>query len=182
MKKFFDCIETLDRYTKELRLHEPTCPHCHTQGALISHGFVYKYIEWSCVVSGKRLFCSNRHQKKGCGRTIQLYIADFIPTLKYSVKNIFSFLTTLFSLFSIQHSYTAATQTNNPRNAYRWLIKLVQKIVVYRKSFKTHSSLKKFKRKVLRLQNLLPTIQTLFDLFGDSPIQKYQSCYHLAFI
>lgn len=58
-----------------------TCPHCQYFGWLILHGFLYSSI--SNKIRGRRVFCSNRGNKKGCGQTSSILKAD---TLIY--KNI----------------------------------------------------------------------------------------------
>lgn len=50
------------------------CPHCRQTGALIGHGFLCGYRERGAgrVVRGRRLFCSDRHLRPGCGRTFSV--------------------------------------------------------------------------------------------------------------
>ena len=50
------------------------CPHCRQTGALIGHGFLRGYAERGSerVVRGRRLFCSDRHLRPGCGRTFSV--------------------------------------------------------------------------------------------------------------
>jgi hypothetical protein len=50
------------------------CPHCRQTGALIGHGFLRGYRERGSerVVRGRRLFCSDRHLRPGCGRTFSI--------------------------------------------------------------------------------------------------------------
>ena len=53
------------------RLKLWACPHCGRSETLIGHGFVRGYSE-SCSdseVRGRRIFCSNRALRSGCGRT-----------------------------------------------------------------------------------------------------------------
>jgi hypothetical protein len=50
------------------------CPHCQQAGALIGHGFLRGYAERESglVLRGRRLFCSNRGRRPGCGRTFSV--------------------------------------------------------------------------------------------------------------
>jgi len=63
----------------EVLLHAKlmVCPHCGHVGALNGHGFLRGYAETSSVriVRGRRLFCSNRGRRPGCGRTHSVMLA-----------------------------------------------------------------------------------------------------------
>jgi hypothetical protein len=77
MKIFFEDIHRIDQFTMDLKADTfLQCPHCGAQGQLVSHGFVYKKSQTYKKAVGKRLFCSNRHRKKGCGKTTRLYLAE----------------------------------------------------------------------------------------------------------
>ena len=54
------------------------CPRCRRFSALIGHGFLVGYAEHTndLVVRGRRLLCSNRGRRGGCGRTVSLRIAS----------------------------------------------------------------------------------------------------------
>jgi hypothetical protein len=53
------------------------CPHCRKAETLIGHGFLPGYAERCSerVVRGRRLFCSNRGLRSGCGRTFSVKLA-----------------------------------------------------------------------------------------------------------
>lgn len=57
------------------------CPHCRQTGALIGHGVLREYAERSSerVVRGRRLFCSNRGRRPGCGRTFSVMLSTVVP-------------------------------------------------------------------------------------------------------
>jgi len=107
----------------------------------VSHGFVYKkQHQGERRAVGKRLFCSNRHGRSGCGRTLRLYLATELAFLHYTTVHLTAFLLALLSGRTIQHAYRTATQTDEPRNAYRWLHKLQRKLVEYRALLKAPRS------------------------------------------
>lgn len=56
------------------------CEHCRRVGWLVGHGRVLGYAERSSerVVRGRRLFCSNRGRRHGCGRTVAIRLASVI--------------------------------------------------------------------------------------------------------
>jgi hypothetical protein len=57
------------------------CLHCRRIGWLIGHGRLVGYAEASSerVTRGMRLFCSNRHRRRGCGRTCSVWLASVLP-------------------------------------------------------------------------------------------------------
>lgn len=56
------------------------CPHCRRTGMLIGHGMLWGYAERACetVVRGRRLVCSKRGRRMGCGRTFSVRISSVI--------------------------------------------------------------------------------------------------------
>ena len=66
------------------RLKQTPCPHCKVVGTLIRHGFLYGFDESNPqrkTVRARRIFCSNRHARRGCGRTFSVWFADKIRRL-----------------------------------------------------------------------------------------------------
>lgn len=57
------------------------CPRCHQTGALIGHGMLKGYAERGTggEVRGRRLLCSVRNRRAGCGRTCSVLLATVIP-------------------------------------------------------------------------------------------------------
>lgn len=187
MKKFFKTIASIHQYTMELdRYHDSLkCKHCFKQDQFISHGFVYKKArKGKKRTVGKRIFCSNRYGRSGCGSTFRLYLSEEIPTFQYTTTHLFAFLTALFALFSIQNAYEKATGTRDPRNAWRWLNKLQAQLIGYRQFLKTRSEdvVEQFKSRTQRLQILLPTIQRLFLKISEPPCAHYQTINQVSFI
>lgn len=72
------------------------CPHCRQTGALIGHGLLRGYAERGSerVVRGRRLFCSNRARRRGCGRTFSVKLATVLA----------GFLVRTFTLFRFAHA------------------------------------------------------------------------------
>lgn len=189
MTLFFENIDQLNQFTLSLELNQGqvVCANCNQSDQFVSHGFVYKNLnQGEIIVTGKRLFCTNRCQRSGCGSTLRLYLAEQIPTLVYSTKQMSIFLKALLACNTIKTAYKAATNTDDPRHAYRWLNKLTGKLVNYR-SFaqnpKTTPS-PKVNFSTRRLQLLLPAIKNIFLKFGESkyPCLDYQHCNQQAFV
>jgi hypothetical protein len=77
------------------RLKHTPCPHCHAFGYLIQHGFLYGFDETSPrrkTVRARRIFCSNRNARRGCGRTFTVWRADKIRRLSLTTHGLWRFL------------------------------------------------------------------------------------------
>ena len=65
------------------KLKVTACPHCKATGLLVLHGFLRGYDESSPrekTIRARRIFCSNRNNRQGCGRTFSVWLADKIRT------------------------------------------------------------------------------------------------------
>ena len=76
------------------RLKLTPCPHCRTVGTLIRHGVLTGFDDSSPrrTVRARRIFCSNRHRRCGCGRTISVWFADKIRRLSLTARTVWTFL------------------------------------------------------------------------------------------
>lgn len=65
---------------RELGVERWTCPHCKRSGTLIGHGYLRGYAErgQEREVRGRRLFCSDRGRRPGCGRTLSVKLATVV--------------------------------------------------------------------------------------------------------
>jgi hypothetical protein len=71
------------------------CPHCKLVGSLIQHGFLYGFGDSNPqrrTRRARRVFCSNRNVRPGCGRTFSVWLADRIRRLSLSAHTLWSFL------------------------------------------------------------------------------------------
>ncbi len=77
------------------RLKQTPCPHCKVVGALIRHGYLRGFDESSPqrqTVRARRVFCSNRNARPGCGRTFSVWCADKIRRLSLTTRGLWRFL------------------------------------------------------------------------------------------
>lgn len=77
------------------QLKQTPCPHCQVVGMLIRHGYLRGFDDGSPqrkTVRARRIFCSNRHQHRGCGRTFSVWIADKIRRLSLTTGTLWRFL------------------------------------------------------------------------------------------
>jgi hypothetical protein len=71
------------------------CPHCQRVGTLIRHGYLYGFDESSPrrkTVRARRVLCSNRNARPGCGRTFSVWRADKIRRLSVTAGTLWRFL------------------------------------------------------------------------------------------
>lgn len=76
-------------------LKQTPCPHCQVVGMLIRHGYLYGFDDSSPrrrTVRARRIFCSNRQARRGCGRTFSVWIADKIRRLSLTTGTLWRFL------------------------------------------------------------------------------------------
>jgi hypothetical protein len=76
------------------QMKQTPCPHCKVVGALIWHGFLYGFDESRGQITerARRIFCSNRNARPGCGRTFSVWFADKIRRLSLTAGALWRFL------------------------------------------------------------------------------------------
>jgi hypothetical protein len=75
------------------RLKQTACPHCKVVGTLIRHGYLRGYDESQRqTIRARRVFCSNRNSRRGCGRTVSVWCADKIRRLSLTTGALWRFL------------------------------------------------------------------------------------------
>jgi hypothetical protein len=96
------------------RLKLTACPHCRTVGTLIRHGTLHGFDDSSHrkTVRARRIFCSNRHRRPGCGRTVSVWFVEKIRRLSLTTRTLWKFLKK-----AVAGSITAAIrETDCPRS------------------------------------------------------------------
>lgn len=179
MQRFFPDFESLDRFTFSLGCfaEQLPCPHCAKCHQLVSHGVIYKQRSMNKREPvGKRVFCSNRYQHQGCGRTVQLYVATVTPKRQYAVAAVLAFVSALLREASVSAAYQTATGQANTRQAWRWLNNLMHRLTDFRTHIHRHvePAATAFDSRCRRLRLLLPTLQRLFAQLPANPGTHYQ--------
>jgi len=167
MKRFYADFESVHAFTLSLNFHqnELECAHCLRNDQFVSHGIIYKQRSSTFAEKvGKRIFCSNRYGRNGCGRTFQLYTAYEIPSFRYGAAHLFIFITALIANQTISEAYIKATGQTEYRNAWRWLSRLMSKLSEYRSFLKVRKDdpFKPSHSTPNSLIHLLPTFNRLF--------------------
>lgn len=75
-------------------LKQTPCPHCKAVGTLIRHGFLRGFDDCCqrITLRARRVFCSNRNLRPGCGRTVSVWLADKIRRLCLGTGILWQFL------------------------------------------------------------------------------------------
>lgn len=89
------CRGTEDWNAIAERLKQTPCPHCKVVGALNRHGTLYGFDDRSPrrkTERARRVFCSNRNARPGCGRTFSVWCADKVRRLSLTTSCLWRFL------------------------------------------------------------------------------------------
>jgi hypothetical protein len=90
---FYRSESEWDAFAERLKILP--CPHCKRVGALICHGYLRGRDDSNLrqdTVRARRIFCSNRGKRTGCGRTFGVWIADKIRRLGLTARVLWQFL------------------------------------------------------------------------------------------
>jgi hypothetical protein len=91
--RYYESEDTFE--TIHHKLKQYPCPFCRLIGCLILHGFLFGYSDVDCgctIKRGHRIFCSNRNDRKGCGRTLSIHLSDFIKHFLFTARTVWRFL------------------------------------------------------------------------------------------
>ena len=178
MQKFFNDYNAINQFSLSLDYHQDKleCIHCLKSDQFVSHGIIYKQRSSTFAEKvGKRLFCSNRSSRMGCGRTVQLTIKNEVPSCRYGASELFVFITALLANVHIAEAYYQATGQGETRNAWRWLKKFNAKLSDYRCFLNVRVDIHSHRLTSAcnSLRHLLPTFSRLFTL-GNNGCAHYQ--------
>jgi len=185
MQIYYPNLHAIEQQT--MQLEHSQCAHCKQTQQLVSHGFIRKKrVGAEPEAIGKRVFCSNRNKRTGCGRTMQLYLDSTIRYLHYAGGCVAAFVSSLIAGITIRRAYYHATGTTTPRHAYRWLKRLCAQSSVYR-SLAHRPPLQDAPEvteahRPLRLLSLMSTFTALLQRFGQPLCAAYQAQLQQSFL
>lgn len=116
------------------RLNMEMCPHCKQFGFLICHGFLTGYSEHGSekIVRGRRIFCSNRFLKSGCGRTYSVTHSKFIYGHVVTATILWQFFLLLLKGFNPHQSWKQAGHEFSSETGYRFYRKMLHAQINHR--------------------------------------------------
>lgn len=136
------------------------CPYCKKYGMLIFHGFIYGLNEYRNVVKkGRRIYCSNRGNRSGCGRTISYRLCTYIKQSFLSSETTWQFLSKILNGTSIEKSYYSLN------NSF-----IISISVLY-------SIWNKFRNNIYEIRTTLSNTISISDTPTDCPIRE--TIFHL---
>ena len=101
------------------RLKIMPCPHCKVVGTLNRHGSLFGFDDGNPqrkTLRARRVFCSNRRRRPGCGRTFSIWLAETIRRSSLSTRTLLAFLTCL-----VAHGLAAAIRATKSHLSDRTL-------------------------------------------------------------
>ena len=163
-------------------LSDSTCPHCGKTNQSVSHGYVYKWTsDHHREVVGKRILCSRRYGRSGCGRTRQWYLADVVPQCQYRLSVFIAFIHALLAGDAVETAYTKTIvpSPNEPRQAWRWLQRFMKQLPRWRSCLSLTDETFEVKQRSSPLKKLLPTLKALSNKFDglDNIQYQWQQCF-----
>lgn len=144
---------------------DSACPHCGQSEHSVSHGYLYKHVSINRrEVVGKRILCSRRDGRNGCGRTRQWYLADVVPGRQYRLSVFIAFVHALLSGDAVEPAYLKAIGSNaQPRHAWRWLQCFLKQLPWWRTHLSPANEAVAVTQRSSTLRILLPTLKALSD-------------------
>lgn len=132
MPRFVEQRSELDLVLGRLPLL--VCVHCGRYGNLIGHGFLRGYAEHGNerVVRGRRILCSGRGRKRGCGRTVSMMLTHFVQRCVVTAVSLWALFSGLAEGLSVERAADKALFPLAPRSAYRTVAALKKRSLSWR--------------------------------------------------
>lgn len=178
-------MNAIESFTHSLQNQtDNACRHCSKSDQWVSHGYIYK-IDPKEKPVGKRILCTNRYGKQGCGRTRALSLANTLPGHRYDTSQLMRFICALLAGLSISKAYyTVISHKQDARQAWRWVNRLMCRLGLFRQALRrpghAKPANKPYHQRSRRLQILLPTLQQLYEQ-GDT-CEHFQLSHQTLFL
>lgn len=98
------------------------CPHCKQIGFLIFHGYLYGFKEdsfFDTFIRARRIFCSNRFNRLGCGKTVSIFVSPVIKGFTISTSTLWRFLCNIFNGMNIFNAFHTLHLSLSNSTVYR---------------------------------------------------------------
>ena len=110
------------------------CLHCKVTGMLILHGSSHGTDESGRIVlRARRVFCSNRSARTGCGRTFSVWLTDHIKGLKVTTSRLWRFV-----MKAVAGPIEAAIRDLNSRLSDRTWQRIWARFIKAQSTIRTH--------------------------------------------
>lgn len=103
------------------------CPHCRRTGMVIGHGLLVGYAEHGGerVVRGRRLLCSRRFRRSGCGRTFSVLLATVLAGFTVRTRSLSQLLEWVVGGLCRKAAWERASSGLTLRSGYRLWARLL---------------------------------------------------------
>lgn len=160
------------------RLKQASCPHCKQVGFLIRHGYLpvsYEEHGTSKKSRGRRIYCSNRKLRNGCGKTFSAISSAILKGFIISSPTLWMILTKRIQGLNLKKSFDQAGLSFSTSWIYwiwhKWRINQ-SRLRTFFYSLKTGS---------FSYQNVCAEIETILYLKAvfptPNPIASFQACF-----
>ena len=181
-EQFYRSAKDFQKIHRSLKF--TACPHCRKIGTLILHGYLYGYDLKTAnrrAVRGRRVFCSNRNRKAGCGRTFSLLQAGRIKRLIIRTRDLWSFLTNIVNGMNVFRAFGALAAPLSTTSIYR----LYKRIYLHQ--YKIRTMLLKRRPAPENIPATNPLIKTIVHIKSvfkrrTDPIAAFQSTFQTSFL
>lgn len=182
IKRFYRSEKDFRRFY--FLLKQMPCPHCKEIGSLILHGYLYGYDEkvyGKRIIRGRRIFCSNRRRRKGCGRTFSLLKSNMLKGFNIGAESFWRFLRGIVKGRDKIQAFRHLRLSFSNTTVYR----LWKRFSQCQSRIRTHLFTRHPPPKLLHVHS--PAIQTILHLKsvfkrGPCPICAFQECFQMAFL
>ena len=160
------------------------CPYCGEYGMLVLHGYIYGQNEMrNTVIKGRRVFCSNRYRRKGCGRTIAYCLANFIRQSFLCAKTAWKFLSEILKGSSIEKAYNSlnTSYTISISALYLFWNKFRLKTDTIRSAISNHFLLSPSYANCPYRETIFH-LEEVFSNAYSNPIESYQRQFQRCFV
>lgn len=162
-------------------MKDTACPHCGRKGCLILHGYLYGYSESDSERGkrGRRIYCSNRKNRKGCGRTFSMLLSGFIPGRIIPAGRLWDFLRRIKDNIPVSKAFEGANIPLAASSAHRIF-----------KDFTENQPVIRTLLMGLKDPPVLPDVENpavctiihLESVFKDGPVSAFQKHFNRAFL
>ena len=149
-------------------LKQSPCPHCGCRGALNRHSRSLGNDPNAAdgeTCRGQRVFCSNRGQRGGCGRTFSMLLAEVLPRHTLTASLVWQCLVKLLAGFSLK----ATAETVRLPFALETIYRLQRKLKRGLDSVRARLCRRGAPPQSTQIEPLLQTVEHLQAVFPGSP-------------
>ena len=171
-------------YQYYFRLKQESCPSCNHCGCLILHGYLPKAYNGKGsekLSRGRRIFCSNRNRRTGCGHTFSIIMNYVLKKHILNSKNLWLFLLNILQGMTKKEAFLKLKLPFTLSMAYR----LWSKFILNQVRLRTLLYQKRYKPKNDSLTSpILETILHIKNYFPkkNNPIAEFQAVFQQPFL